>query len=143
MRLLITRPIERMFTECVIFLILDLYLVETSRDGEYAPGFVLFASQTNSVNVRFTSDYSETRSGFSLNVRSINCRMSKFSYFYRPLREASEGYIFTGICLSNSGGGGADGGGGGGGGGGGMWAARLQHLPPPGPGHNTSLPPSP
>ena len=40
--------------------------------------------------------------------------------YYRPLSEASEGYIFTGICLSNSGGeGGVD----------------------QGPGHNTSLPP--
>ena len=48
---------------------------------------------------------------------------------YRPRSEASKGYVFTGICLSNSGGGG------------GRWATRSQHLPPSsGPGHNTSLP---
>ena len=45
------------------------------------------------------------------------------TYFYRPRSEASEGYIFTGICLSNSGGGGE---------------GRVDQ----GPGHNISaLPP--
>ena len=48
---------------------------------------------------------------------------------YRPRSEASEGYVFTGICLSNSRGGG-------------RWRTRSQQLPlPPGPGDNTSLPP--
>ena len=53
--------------------LLILYLVETRRDGDYSTGFVLFASQTNSVSVRFTSDGSVRRSGFTLNVRSVPC----------------------------------------------------------------------
>ena len=76
--------------------------------------------------------------------------------FYRPLSEASEGYIFTGVCHFNSGGGE---------GGVATPNASGQHLPPPPrtwtwdlvttppspppppprmrPGYNTSLPPSP
>ena len=54
-----------------MFLILSL--TETAKDGVYASGDVLFTSQTNNVDVRFTSDYSVTRSGFGLNIRSIPC----------------------------------------------------------------------
>ena len=50
------------------------------------------------------------------------------SNFYRPRREASEGYVFTGICLSKSGGGG------------GQHQRSTTSLPLE-PGHNTSLPP--
>ena len=50
-----------------------LYLTETSRDGEYMDGEILFTSETNNVDVRFTSDSSERRTGFTLDVRSIPC----------------------------------------------------------------------
>ena len=49
-------------------------------------------------------------------------------YCYRPRSEVSEGYIFTGICLSNYNQPPPPG-------------TRSQHPPPPGPGHNTPLPP--
>ena len=69
-----------------------------------------------------------------------------YIYFYRPRSEASEGYVFTGICLSNSGGGGGQH----------LPPARVkghntfppgQHLPvpwttPPSPLDNTGLPPA-
>ena len=56
--------------------------------------------------------------------------------FYRPRSEASEGYIFTGVCHFNSGGGGGE------------WIRDQVTTPsllspPLGPGHNTSLHPSP
>ena len=47
---------------------------------------------------------------------------------YRPLSEASESYVFTGICLSKCGGWG---------GGVATPNASGQHLPPPGHGHGT------
>ena len=50
-----------------------LYLTETRREGNYPNGDVLFASETNNVEVEFTSDFSERRTGFALNVRSVNC----------------------------------------------------------------------
>ena len=53
--------------------------------------------------------------------RLLSQTSAKTANFYRPRSEASDSYIFTGICLSNSRGGGEVG----------------NH----GPGHNTSLPP--
>ena len=50
-----------------------LYLTETNRDGVIATGNVLFTSETNSVDVRFSSDYSKSYSGFSLDIRSTLC----------------------------------------------------------------------
>ena len=50
-----------------------LYLTETEKDGVYSAGDVLFTSQTNTVDVRFTSDSSFRYSGFGLNIRSIPC----------------------------------------------------------------------
>ena len=49
------------------------YLAEIDIDGQLPPGYELFTSKTNSVNVRFTSDYSVGRSGFTADVRSISC----------------------------------------------------------------------
>ena len=50
-----------------------LYLTETKRSGVIATGDVLFTSETNSVDVRFTSDYIVTYSGFYLDIRSALC----------------------------------------------------------------------
>ena len=50
-----------------------LYLTETQKDGNYSSDNVLFTSETNSVIVRFTSDWGITSIGFSLDVRSISC----------------------------------------------------------------------
>ena len=52
---------------------LMLYLAETHSTGYYPAGDVLFTSQTNNVDVKFTSDYSVTSTGFRLNIRSISC----------------------------------------------------------------------
>ena len=49
------------------------YLTETRKEGYYSTGDVLFTSQTNNVDVKFTSDFSVRRSGFRLNIRSILC----------------------------------------------------------------------
>ena len=50
-----------------------LYLTETRRDGDYSTDNVLFTSQTNAVDIRFTSDFSVRRSGASIDIRSISC----------------------------------------------------------------------
>ena len=50
-----------------------LYFTETHKEGYYSTGDVLFTSKTNNVDVKFTSDYSVTWSGFRLNIRSISC----------------------------------------------------------------------
>ena len=50
-----------------------LILTETRKEGHYSTGDTLFTSETNNVNVRFTSDYTITRSGFTLDVQSISC----------------------------------------------------------------------
>ena len=50
-----------------------LYLTGTRREGNYSAGDVLFTSETNSVDVSFTSDSSIRRSGFSLDIRSASC----------------------------------------------------------------------
>ena len=52
---------------------MSLILTETHRDGHYLNGEILFTSKTNSVNVSFTSDSIKTRSGFTLDVKSIPC----------------------------------------------------------------------
>ena len=57
--------------------------------------------------------------------------MEPWNNYYRPLSEASKGYIFTGVCHFNSGEGEE-------------WTRDMVKTPPsipPGPGHNTSLPP--
>ena len=56
------------------------------------------------------------------------CMSSIFS-FYRPRSEASEGYVFTGVCHSVTewgGGGGVN-----------QRPGHNTSLPPPGPGHGT------
>ena len=50
-----------------------LILTETRREGHFATGVILFTSETNNVNARFTSDYSVRRSGFTLDVQSVAC----------------------------------------------------------------------
>ena len=50
-----------------------LYLAETRKDGYYSAGEVLFISQTNNVDVKFTSDSSVTATGVTMNIRSISC----------------------------------------------------------------------
>ena len=50
-----------------------LFLTVAQKDGRRVAGEVLFTSETNNVAVKFTSDHSLTRSGFSLDVRSISC----------------------------------------------------------------------
>ena len=49
------------------------YDAETHRDGVIQTGEVLFTSETNNVDVRFTSDYTERRTGFTLDIRSALC----------------------------------------------------------------------
>ena len=51
----------------------------------------------------------------TLNSRSHNADRQTHSYIYRPRSVASEGYVFTGVCLSLCPSGGRGGGGGGGG----------------------------
>ena len=50
-----------------------LFLTEKRREGDYSTGDILFTSDSNNVNARFTSDYSVRRSGFTLDVQSIPC----------------------------------------------------------------------
>ena len=59
----------------LLFRVVDyvLYLTETKTAGIKANGDVLFTSETNSVDVRFTSDNSITYSGFYLDIRSALC----------------------------------------------------------------------
>ena len=56
---------------------MSLILTETHRDGYYSYGEILFTSETNSVNVSFTSDYNIRWSGFRLNIQSISCQDHK------------------------------------------------------------------
>ena len=46
---------------------------EIRREGVYYTGGILFTSKTNSVDVRFTSDWSQGFPGFSLDIRTIPC----------------------------------------------------------------------
>ena len=48
-------------------------ITETRREGQYDISSVLFSSQTNSVNVKFTSDGSVRRFGFKLDAQSVTC----------------------------------------------------------------------
>ena len=50
-----------------------LFLTEKRREGVYSTGDILFTSDSNNVNARFTSDNSVRRSGFTLDVQSIPC----------------------------------------------------------------------
>ena len=50
-----------------------LFLTEKRREGDYSTGDILFTSDSNNVNARFTSDLSVRRSGFTLDVHSIPC----------------------------------------------------------------------
>ena len=68
---ILQRPVEKVSTQHVM--IVMLYLIETRREGTYQTGDVLFTSQTNSVNVRFTSDDNVRGNGFWLDVRSTAC----------------------------------------------------------------------
>ena len=54
-------------------MLLMLYLTESVRHGVYSTGDVLFTSQTNNVDVRFTSDPIISGTGFGLNIKSIPC----------------------------------------------------------------------
>ena len=74
-------------------IILMLYFTEIRKDGYYSTGDVLFTSQTNNVDVKFTSDYSVTRSGFRLNIRSILCT-DRDNFSQTDMNTATtEGYI--------------------------------------------------
>ena len=55
------------------WLIFTFNHVVTRREGMYMTGDILFTSQTNRVNVTFSSDESVTHRGFTLDVRSIIC----------------------------------------------------------------------
>ena len=50
-----------------------LFLTETRRSSRFSTGDILFTSETNSVNAKFTSDDSVRESGFTLDVQSIPC----------------------------------------------------------------------
>ena len=60
--------------ECVSFF---LCTVEY-KDGMFPSGEVLFTSLGNRVETTFDSDYDGRRSGFTLDVKSIDC--SKYSF---------------------------------------------------------------
>ena len=55
----------------MIFMILHFTVIK--RDGYYPADYDLFTSETNNVDVIFTSDKSEVRSGSRLDVRSTSC----------------------------------------------------------------------
>ena len=50
-----------------------LFLTEKRREGHYSTGDILFTSDSNNVNAKFTSDFSVRRNGFTLDVESIPC----------------------------------------------------------------------
>ena len=50
-----------------------LYLTEARKECYFPTDDVLFISQTYNLDVKFTSDYSVTNTGFRLNIRSISC----------------------------------------------------------------------
>ena len=52
---------------------MSFYLTVTSHEGFIPTGDVLFTSETNNVDVRFTSDHSRTKTGFTLDIRSTLC----------------------------------------------------------------------
>ena len=49
------------------------YLTETSKDGVIQTDDLLFTSETNNVDVTFTSDGTQRRTGFTLDIRSTLC----------------------------------------------------------------------
>ena len=50
-----------------------MLFTETSRSGSYHKDYPLFRSETNSVDVRFTSDYNGRKDGIMLDVKSTTC----------------------------------------------------------------------
>ena len=54
------------------------FTVDREHGSYYGIGQTLFRSQTNNVDVTFTSDYKGRRSGFSLDVRSTLCAWPDF-----------------------------------------------------------------
>ena len=50
-----------------------LFLTVHKREGHYSVGEVIYTSEINSVDVSFTSNSWERRSGFTLDVRSTSC----------------------------------------------------------------------
>ena len=64
----------------------------TRREGDYTSGDTLFTSQTNRINVNFTSDWSVREIGFTLNVRSIHCSQSDRECFIR-FKNCKQEYI--------------------------------------------------
>ena len=60
----------------MVFII--LYFTETSEGGNHPPGYLLYKSETNNVDVKFTSDHVLRFRGFSLDVRSISCTESGY-----------------------------------------------------------------
>ena len=73
-------------------MIVMLYLSETSRDGNYESGGVLFVSSTSSVDVRFTSNWAYNYPGFTLDVRSIDCA-DRTSYPLAERLDLNGGYF--------------------------------------------------
>ena len=73
-----------------------LYFSETSRSGSYQNDYPLFRSGTNSVDVRFTSDYSGSKDGILLDVKSITCG-SDFEKVVVDAAEVLEGAIVTDV----------------------------------------------
>ena len=59
---------------------LCLTVTVTHTEGVYTVGNVLFTSQTNEVNVAFSSDQSVRDSGFTLDVTSVLCSQGKSKY---------------------------------------------------------------
>ena len=57
-----------------------LYLTETRRDGIAFRGDVLFKSETNRVDVKFTSDSSKPNYGINLDVISTPCAPDRQVY---------------------------------------------------------------
>ena len=73
-----------------------LYFTETSRSGSYPKGYPLFKSETNSVDVIFTSDYSGRKNGIMLDVKSISCG-SDVEKIVVDAGEVFEGAIVTDV----------------------------------------------
>ena len=65
------RPLDQDYNYSVTFFTFNF--TEKRREGDYSTGDILFTSDSNNVNARFTSDYSVRRSGFTLDVQSIPC----------------------------------------------------------------------
>ena len=60
-------------------MIVMLYFAARDRYGNYSAGYVLFTSDTNSVDVGFTSDRTIAFSGFTLDVESVACKTYNYA----------------------------------------------------------------